>query len=85
GDKLDLSALLDNNGTQSHDDMKGLLSVFEKDDGVHLEVKDADTHSVTQEIVLADHSFDSLTGGMGSTATQVVDYMLNNHMLELHK
>ncbi|MGL5289625.1 MAG: Ig-like domain-containing protein, partial [Aeromonas sp.] len=85
GDKLDLSALLDNNGTQSHDDMKDLLSVFEKDDGVHLEVKDADTHSVTQEIVLADHSFNSLTGGMGSTATQVVDYMLNNHMLELDK
>ncbi|MGL5039807.1 MAG: Ig-like domain-containing protein, partial [Aeromonas sp.] len=85
GDKLDLSALLDSNGTQGKDDMKGLLSVFENDEGVHLEIKDADTHNVTQEIVLADHSFDSLTGGMGSTATQVVDYMLNNHMLELHK
>ncbi|MGL6352172.1 MAG: Ig-like domain-containing protein, partial [Aeromonas sp.] len=85
GDKLDLRDLLDPHGGQGQDDMRSLLSVFESDEGVHLEIKDAGSHSVTQEIVLADHSFDSLTGDMGSTASQVIDYMLTSHMLELNK
>ena len=31
------------------------------------------------------HTFDSLTGGTGSTANQVIDYMLVNNLLDIEK
>ncbi|MGE6291066.1 VCBS domain-containing protein, partial [Aeromonas media] len=87
GDKLDLSDLLDSDGSQSESSLKSLLSVFQDSEGVHLQVKESVTAPVTQEIVLMNHTFDTLTGGTGTTANQVIDYMLNpnNHMLDIDK
>ncbi len=85
GDKLDLRDLLDHDGSHNQNDLKSLLSVFQDNEGVHLQVKESSTASVTQEIVLMDHTFDSLTGGSATTANQVIDYMLNNHMLDIDK
>ncbi|CAJ1899687.1 hypothetical protein PEKONANI_03778 [Aeromonas jandaei] len=85
GDKLDLSDLLDHDGSHNQNDLKSLLSVFQDNEGVHLQVKESSTASVTQEIVLMNHTFDSLTGGSATTANQVIDYMLNNHMLDIDK
>ena len=87
GDKLDLSDLLDSDGSKSESSLKSLLSVFQDSEGVHLQVKESGTAPVTQEIVLMNHTFDTLTGGSGTTANQVIDYMLNpnNHMLDIDK
>ncbi|WP_421265443.1 VCBS domain-containing protein [Aeromonas veronii] len=85
GDKLDLSDLLDQDGSHSTTDLKSLLSVFQDNEGVHLQVKESSTAPVTQEIVLMNHTFDSLTGGSGTTANQVIDYMLTNNMLDIDK
>ncbi|MFM1706201.1 VCBS domain-containing protein [Aeromonas salmonicida] len=85
GDKLDLSDLLDHDGSHNQNDLKGLLSVFQDSEGVHLQVKENSTASVTQEIVLMNHTFDSLTGSAASTSSQVIDYMLSNNMLDIDK
>ncbi len=85
GDKLDLRDLLDHDGSHNQNDLKSLLSVFQDNEGVHLQVKESSTASVSQEIVLMNHTFDSLTGGSATTANQVIDYMLNNHMLDIDK
>ncbi|WP_325770798.1 Ig-like domain-containing protein, partial [Aeromonas caviae] len=87
GDKLDLSDLLDSDGSKSESSLKSLLSVFQDSEGVHLQVKESSAAPVTQEIVLMNHTFDTLTGGSGTTANQVIDYMLNpnNHMLDIDK
>ncbi|PJC91292.1 hypothetical protein CUC44_20700 [Aeromonas lusitana] len=85
GDKLDLSDLLDNDGSKTESSLKGLLSVFQDNEGVHLQVKENSTAPVTQEIVLTNHTFDTLTGGSGTTATQVIDFMLQNNMLDIDK
>ncbi|WP_421205700.1 type I secretion C-terminal target domain-containing protein, partial [Aeromonas enteropelogenes] len=85
GDKLDLSDLLDHDGSHNQNDLKSLLSVFEDKEGVHLKVQESSTAPVTQEIVLTNHTFDSLTGGSGTTANQVIDYMLQNNMLDIDK
>ncbi|WP_139708063.1 type I secretion C-terminal target domain-containing protein [Aeromonas allosaccharophila] len=82
GDKLDLSDLLDHDGSHNQNDLKSLLSVLEEDDGVHLFIReDSSATSPTQEIVLMNHTFDSLTGGSDTTTTQVLDYMLNNMLV----
>ncbi|WP_421337088.1 choice-of-anchor K domain-containing protein [Aeromonas veronii] len=76
GDKLDLSDLLD---SHNQNDLTSLLSVSQGDDGVHLFIReDSSSTSPTQEIVLMNHTFDSLTGVSDTTTTQVLDYMLNN-------
>lgn len=85
GDKLDLSDLLDHDGSHNQNDLKSLLSVFQDNEGVHLQVKESSTAPVIQEIVLMNHTFDSLTGGSGTTANQVIDYMLTNNMLDIDK
>ncbi|MGS3140269.1 VWA domain-containing protein [Aeromonas sanarellii] len=83
-DKLDLSDLLDPDGNQDPDSLRSLLSVFQDSDGVRLEVKEISGAQVTQEIVLRDHTFDSLTGVSGSTAEEVINYMLKG-MLDIDK
>uniref|UniRef100_UPI003D1E504D type I secretion C-terminal target domain-containing protein n=1 Tax=Aeromonas rivipollensis TaxID=948519 RepID=UPI003D1E504D len=85
GDKLDLSDLLDSDGSKNQGSLKSLLSVFQDSEGVHLQVKESSAAPVTQEIVLVNHTFDTLTGGSGSTANQVIDYMLNNNLLDIDK
>uniref|UniRef100_UPI0012E0607F VWA domain-containing protein n=1 Tax=Aeromonas australiensis TaxID=1114880 RepID=UPI0012E0607F len=82
-DKLDLRDLLDHDGSKDESSLKGLLSVFEENDGVHLKVSESGV--VTQVIVLSGHNFDSLTGNSGATASQVIDYMLANNMLDIDK
>ncbi|WP_182310219.1 retention module-containing protein [Aeromonas media] len=83
-DKLDLSDLLDPDGNQDPDSLRSLLSVFEDTDGVRLEVKESSGAQVTQEIVLMNHTFESLTGVSGSTADEVINYMLQS-MLDINK
>ncbi|MCW0506499.1 VCBS domain-containing protein, partial [Aeromonas piscicola] len=85
GDKLDLSDLLDHDGSHNQTDLKSLLSVFQDSEGVHLQVKETSTAPVTQEIVLMNHTFDSLTGSAASTSSQVIDYMLSNNLLDIDK
>ncbi|PJG58261.1 hypothetical protein CUC53_13655 [Aeromonas cavernicola] len=85
GDTLDLRDLLDHDSSGRENDLKGLLSVFQDKDGVHLQVKESSTASVSQEIILLNHSFDSLTGHSGATASQVIDQMLSTNMLEIDK
>ncbi|WP_319799383.1 retention module-containing protein [Aeromonas hydrophila] len=85
GDKLDLSDLLDHDGSRNQNDLKSLLSVFQDSEGVHLQVKESSAAPVTQEIVLMNHTFDSLTGSASATSSQVIDYMLNNNMLDIDK
>ncbi|SQH60874.1 Ig-like domain-containing protein [Aeromonas caviae] len=85
GDKLDLSDLLDSDGSKSESSLKSLLSVFQDSEGVHLQVKESSAAPVTQEIVLMNHTFDTLTGGSGTTANQVIDFMLQNNMLDINK
>uniref|UniRef100_UPI00283A9C63 type I secretion C-terminal target domain-containing protein n=1 Tax=Aeromonas hydrophila TaxID=644 RepID=UPI00283A9C63 len=85
GDKLDLSDLLDHDGSRNQNDLKSLLSVFQDSEGVHLQVKESSAAPVTQEIVLMNHTFDSLTGSSSATSSQVIDYMLNNNMLDIDK
>ncbi|MBL0439904.1 VWA domain-containing protein, partial [Aeromonas veronii] len=82
-DKLDLSDLLDHNGSKDASSLKGLLSVFEENDGVHLKVSESGVE--TQVIVLSGHTFSSLTGNSGETASQVIDYMLSHNMLDIDK
>ncbi|WP_368214831.1 type I secretion C-terminal target domain-containing protein [Aeromonas sp. R2-3] len=88
-DVIDLSDLLDSDGGKSEASLKGLLSIFEESGKVRLEVRD-DTpqHNLMQTIVLEGHSFASLTGNAytdQSQASQVIDYMLLNNMLEIYK
>lgn len=88
-DVIDLSDLLDSDGGKSEASLKGLLSIFEDSGKVRLEVRD-DTpqHNLMQTIVLEGHSFASLTGNAytdKSQASQVIDYMLLNNMLEIDK
>ncbi|MFM5653738.1 type I secretion C-terminal target domain-containing protein [Aeromonas caviae] len=85
GDKLDLSDLLDSDGSKSESSLKSLLSVFQDSEGVHLQIKESSAAPVTQEIVLMNHTFDTLTGGSGTTANQVIDFMLQNNMLDINK
>ncbi|MBJ7592390.1 retention module-containing protein [Aeromonas veronii] len=84
-DKLDLSDLLDHDGSKTESLLKNLLSVSADSQGVHLKVSDSVGGSVTQEIVLSGHTFGSLTGNSGATASQVIDYMLTNNMLDIDK
>ncbi|NEX76513.1 type I secretion C-terminal target domain-containing protein, partial [Aeromonas rivipollensis] len=83
GDRLDLSDLLDQDGSQTMDSLKSLLSMVQETDGIHLQVQDTTTHQVAQDIVLMNHTFGSLTGDESSTASQVIDYMLSNHRLDI--
>ncbi|MGY3852853.1 type I secretion C-terminal target domain-containing protein [Aeromonas aquatilis] len=84
-DKLDLSDLLDHDGAKNESSLKGLLSVFEDSQGVHFKVSESQGGLATQEIVLSGHSFASLTGNSASSASQVIDYMLANNMLDIDK
>ncbi|MFM5588618.1 beta strand repeat-containing protein, partial [Aeromonas rivipollensis] len=83
GDRLDLSDLLDQDGSETMDSLKSLLSMVQETDGIHLQVQDTTTHQVAQDIVLMNHSFGSLTGDASSTASQVIDYLLSNHRLDI--
>ncbi|MGQ4692513.1 type I secretion C-terminal target domain-containing protein [Aeromonas veronii] len=92
-DKLDLSDLLDHSGNKNESNLATLLSVFEKEDGVHLQVETADGGKVRQEIVLLDHTFESITGDISnhvsgspeSASQQVINYMLQTHLLDIDK
>ncbi len=79
GDKLDLRDLLDSDGSKGLDELKQLLSVLEGAGDVTLQVKDA-TGSVTQEIVLAGQTFDSL-GFSGSSSQDMINSLLQNQLL----
>ncbi|MGL5706910.1 MAG: VWA domain-containing protein, partial [Aeromonas sp.] len=93
-DKLDLSDLLDHDGTKSEVDLTKLLSAFEHHGNVHIQVLASEGSStVSQEIVLLNESFRSITGdsnhvydSTNSTASQqVINYMLQNHLLDIDK
>ncbi|WP_156139385.1 Ig-like domain-containing protein [Aeromonas diversa] len=85
GDRLDLSDLLDHDGSKGQNDLKTLLSAIQDAEGVHLQVRDPATQDVVQDIVLMNNTFGSLTGGSASTSSQVIDYMLSHHLLDIDK
>ncbi|WP_421224062.1 Calx-beta domain-containing protein, partial [Aeromonas enteropelogenes] len=93
-DRLDLSDMLDHSGSNLEGDLSKLLSAFEAQDGVHLQVKSAaGSNQVSQEIVLLGESFSSITGDHNnyvsgsseSASQQVINYMLQNHLLDIDK
>ncbi|MGN5078033.1 retention module-containing protein [Aeromonas veronii] len=92
-DKLDLSDMLDHSGSNLEGDLSKLLSAFEAQDGVHLQVKSAGNNQVSQEIVLLGESFSSITGdsngvygpSQADASQQVINYMLQNHLLDIDK
>ncbi|MEH8100886.1 VWA domain-containing protein [Aeromonas veronii] len=88
-DVIDLSDLLDAHSSKSVASLKELLSIFEDNGKVRLEVRDdTSDDKLMQTIVLEGHSFASLTGNAytnQSQASQVIDYMLLNNMLEINK
>uniref|UniRef100_UPI003B9F2DC2 Ig-like domain-containing protein n=1 Tax=Aeromonas veronii TaxID=654 RepID=UPI003B9F2DC2 len=88
-DVIDLSDLLDAHSSKSVASLKELLSIFEDNGKVRLEVRDdTSDHKLMQTIVLEGHSFASLTGNAytaQSQASQVIDYMLQNHLLDIDK
>ncbi|WP_162516004.1 VWA domain-containing protein [Aeromonas sobria] len=91
-DKLDLSDMLDHSGSNLEGDLSKLLSAFEAQDGVHLQVKSAGNTQVSQEIVLLGESFSSITGdsnvrgsSLADASQQVINYMLQNHLLDIDK
>ena len=93
-DKLDLSDMLDHSGSKLESDLGKLLSAFEATDGVHLQVKaSAGSSVVSQEIVLLGHTFETITGdsngkvsgGSEWASQQVIDYLLQNHLLDIDK
>ncbi|WP_042021748.1 immunoglobulin-like domain-containing protein [Aeromonas sobria] len=92
-DKLDLSDMLDHSGSNLEGDLSKLLSAFEAHDGVHLQVKSAGNNQVSQEIVLLGSTFESITGDISnhvsgspeSASQQVINYMLQNHLLDIDK
>ncbi|WP_429119240.1 VWA domain-containing protein [Aeromonas hydrophila] len=93
-DKLDLSDLLDHGGTKQEADLTKLLSVFESGTDVHIQVRASEGSSVvSQEIVLLNTTFKSITGdsnqvydsSTSSASEQVINYMLQNHLLDIDK
>ncbi|MDO2437901.1 VWA domain-containing protein [Aeromonas veronii] len=93
-DKLDLSDLLDHDGTRQEADLTKLLSVFESGTDVHIQVRSSEGSSVvSQEIVLLNTTFESITGdsnqvydsSTSSASEQVINYMLQNHLLDIDK
>ncbi|MGN4961591.1 cadherin domain-containing protein [Aeromonas veronii] len=92
-DNLDLSDMLDHSGSNLEGDLSKLLSAFEAQDGVHLQVKSAGNNQVSQEIVLLGESFSSITGdsngvygpSQADASQQVINYMLQNHLLDIDK
>jgi hypothetical protein len=92
-DKLDLSDLLDHDGTKQEADLTKLLSVFESGTDVHIQVRASEGSSVvSQEIVLLGESFSSITGdsnvrgsSLADASQQVINYMLQNHLLDIDK
>ncbi|MFQ2918164.1 immunoglobulin-like domain-containing protein, partial [Aeromonas allosaccharophila] len=93
-DKLDLSDLLDHDGTKQEADLTKLLSVFESGTDVHIQVRASEgSPVVSQEIVLLNTTFESITGdsnqvydsSTSSASEQVISYMLQNHLLDIDK
>ncbi|WED77626.1 retention module-containing protein [Aeromonas allosaccharophila] len=93
-DKLDLSDLLDYDGTKQEADLTKLLSVFESGTDVHIQVRASEgSPVVSQEIVLLNTTFESITGdsnqvydsSTSNASEQVINYMLQNHLLDIDK
>ncbi|MGL6399891.1 VWA domain-containing protein [Aeromonas veronii] len=93
-DKLDLSDLLDHDGSKQEADLTKLLSVFESGTDVHIQVRASEGSSVvSQEIVLLKTTFEKITGdsnqvydsSTSSASEQVINYMLQNHLLDIDK
>ncbi len=89
-DVIDISDLLDHNGEKSADVLKSYLSIGADTKNLTIEVHDPAAASgtsgaVVEKIVLDNVSYDQMTGASGSTAQQVIDYMINNHLLDIDK
>ncbi|WP_429204451.1 type I secretion C-terminal target domain-containing protein [Aeromonas veronii] len=93
-DKLDLSDLLDHDGTKQEADLTKLLSVLESGTDVRIQVRASEgSPVVSQEIVLLNTTFESITGdsnqvydsSTSNASEQVINYMLQNHLLDIDK
>lgn len=88
-DVLDISELLDGySSSSSASALKQYLSVSTTDDGsTAIEVHDSTktTSSVVQTIVLDGMSYSDLTGSSSSTASDVLNHLIDAHLLTIDK
>jgi Ca2+-binding RTX toxin-like protein len=92
-DVIDISDLLDHDGSKSSDVLENYLSISKTSDGsVSIDIHDPDassssasSSSVLQSIVLDGVSYSDLTGSSSSSASDVLDHLLSNHLLNIDK
>ncbi|MFC3912264.1 cadherin domain-containing protein, partial [Pseudaeromonas sharmana] len=88
-DVIDISDLLDHGGDKSADVLKSYLSIGADNNNVTIEIHDPEgtgaAGAVVEKIVLDNVSFSDITGSSSSTADQVLNYMLNNGLLDIDK
>ena len=87
-DVLDISDLLEGYSTGTTDVLKQYLSVGSTSDGsTMIEVHNSTTSSspVVQTIVLDGMSYSELTGSGSSSATDVLNHLINSHLLNIDK
>ncbi|WP_218641746.1 Ig-like domain-containing protein [Aeromonas sp. RU39B] len=93
GDKLDLSDLLDHDGSKGITELKSLLSIDEQSDGVHVHVKaSASSTTDVQEIVLQNTKLSTLvsdtsllSGSSSEISSKVIDDLVNHSILNIDK
>jgi Ca2+-binding RTX toxin-like protein len=92
-DVIDISDLLDHDGTKSGDVLENYLSISTTSNGsVSIDIHDPDassgsasSSSVLQSIVLDGVTYSGLTGNNSSSASDVLDHLLSNHLLNIDK
>nr|MBP8039157.1 type I secretion C-terminal target domain-containing protein [Aeromonadaceae bacterium] len=87
-DVLDISDLLEGYSTGTTDVLKQYLSVGSTSDGsTMIEVHNSTTSSspVVQTIVLDGMSYSELTGSGSSSASDVLNHLIDSHLLNIDK
>ena len=87
-DVLDISDLLEGYSTGTMDVLKQYLSVGTSTDGsttIDIHNSTATSSPVVQTIVLDGMSYSELTGSSGSTASDVLTHLIDNHLLNIDK
>ncbi len=91
-DVLDISDLLDHDGSKTYDQLKSYLSIGSDTSNVTIEIHDpaatlanASGAGVVEKIVLDGVHYSDLTGGGNSSAADVLNHLLTDHLLNIDK
>jgi large repetitive protein len=91
-DVLDISDLLDHDGSKTYDQLKSYLSIGSDTSNVTIEIHDpaatqanASGAGVVEKIVLDGVHYSDLTGGSNSSAADVLNHLLTDHLLNIDK